>query len=68
MPTELKRYTISVTPSIEEALDHAKKEHYHNETQNSMIRDLIVLGLESLKMQNAEKDCNNPTTNGKNTT
>ena len=52
MATELKRFTISVTPSMEVELNHVKKERYYNVTQNGMIRDLIVRGLKSLEEQN----------------
>ncbi len=38
MATDLRRFTISVTPSMEMALDAAKKERYHKGTQNDMIR------------------------------
>lgn len=49
MATNLKRFTISVTPSLEAALDSAKKERYYRETQNDMIRDLISRGLSALQ-------------------
>lgn len=49
MATELKRFTISVTPSMEAELDSAKKERYYRGTRNDMIRDLINRGLASLK-------------------
>lgn len=49
MATDLKRFTISVTPSMEAELDSAKRERYYRGTQNDMIRDLINRGLASLK-------------------
>lgn len=49
MATTLKRFTISITPSMEEDLDILKKEYYYRNTQNDMIRDLICRGLDSLK-------------------
>ena len=49
MATDLKRFTISVTPSMEAELDSAKIERYYRGTQNDMIRDLINRGLASLK-------------------
>ena len=49
MATNLKRFTISVTPSMEAELDSAKKERYYRGTQNDMMRDLISRGLASLK-------------------
>lgn len=51
MATGLKRFTISVTPSIEVDLDVVKKEYYYKDTQNGMIRDLIIRGLASLKTE-----------------
>lgn len=49
MATDLKRFTISVTPNMEAELDSAKKERYYKGTRNDMIRDLISRGLASLK-------------------
>ena len=49
MATDLKRFTISVTPDMEEKLNEVKKEHYYKTTRNDMIRDLIALGLDSFK-------------------
>lgn len=51
MATDLKRFTISVTPALEKRLDKAKKEHYYKTTQNDMIRDLITLGLNVLQQK-----------------
>lgn len=59
MATNLKRFTISVTPSMEVSLDKAKQERYYKGTQNDMIRDLIVRGLASLKREEAEKERSN---------
>ena len=58
MKTDLKRFTISVTPGMEAELDLAKKEYYYRGTQNDMIRDLISRGLDSLKekSQNVKKE------------
>lgn len=57
MGTNLKRFTISVTPDMEAELDSAKKEYYYRGTHNDMIRDLISRGLDSLKKepQNVKK-------------
>lgn len=52
MATDLKRFTISITPSMEADLDAAKKERYYKSTQNDMIRDLISRGLAALKAEN----------------
>lgn len=49
MATDLKRFTISITPDMETELDSAKKKRYYRGTQNDMIRDLISRGLASLK-------------------
>ena len=51
MATELKRFTISITQSMEADLDMAKKEKYYKGTQNDMIRDLICRGLAALKAE-----------------
>ena len=58
MATNLKRFTISVTPGMEAELDSAKKEYYYRGTQNDMLRDLISRGLDSLKdeSQNVKKE------------
>lgn len=52
MATDLKRFTISITRSMEADLDAAKKERYYKNTQNDMIRDLISRGLAALKAEN----------------
>lgn len=59
MATDLKRFTISITPSMEVDLDAAKKERYCKDTQSDMIRDLIMRGLASLKSE-TEESCNPP--------
>ena len=56
MATNLKRFTISITPSMEADLDEAKKERYYKSTQNDMIRDLISRGLAALKAENEVKN------------
>lgn len=55
MATDLKRFTISVTPSMEAELDLAKKNRYYRGTQNDMIRDLINRGLASLKNESIKE-------------
>lgn len=61
MATTLRRFTISITPSMDADLDAAKKERYYKSTQSDMIRDLISLGLEALKAKNeAENDEHDP--------
>ena len=63
MSTELKRFTISITPAMEDDLDAAKKEHYYKETNSEMIRDLIVIGLNTLNSENEieNSNCQNST-------
>lgn len=51
MATDLRRFTISITPSMEVDLDKAKKERYYKDTQNEMIRDLIIRGLRTLNLE-----------------
>ena len=45
METDLKRFTISITPKMEAELGLAKQKCYSHETQSNMIRDLIARGL-----------------------
>lgn len=54
--TELKRFTISITPSMEVELNLVKKERYYKNTQSYMIRDLISRGLASLQSETEESD------------
>ena len=54
MPADRRRFTISVTPSMEVALDLAKKGRYCKDTQSAMLRDLIVRGLASLESETGE--------------
>ena len=49
MATNLRRFTISITPKMEAELDAAKQRLYYRDTQNAMIRDLIIRGLAALK-------------------
>lgn len=51
MAAGLKRFSVSVTPSLEVELKLVKKERYCKDTQNEMIRDLIVRGLASLQSE-----------------
>ena len=44
MATHLKRFTISVTPSMEAELDAVKRTYYKG-TQNDMLRDLMARGV-----------------------
>lgn len=49
MATNLKRFMISVTPSMETDLDLLKKEQFYNNSQAEMLRYVIGLGLASIK-------------------
>lgn len=49
MATNLKRFTISITPKMEKDLDSVKQKIYYKGTRNAMIRDLIIRGLASLE-------------------
>ena len=54
MDTDLRRFTISITPSMEVDLRMVKKERYCQDTQNDMFRDLIIRGLASLQSETEE--------------
>ena len=56
MTTDLRRFTIFITPSMEVELGMVKKERYCQDTQSDMIRDLIVRGLASLQSETKESD------------
>lgn len=45
MAEDLYQYSISVSPTMEGALEKAKTEYYSNTTNNEMIKDLISRGL-----------------------
>lgn len=45
MPTDMKRFTVSITKEMEKDLSDQKKETYYANTQSEMIRDLIRQGL-----------------------
>lgn len=55
MATDLKRFTISISPKMEADLDSAKQRRYYRDTQNDMIKDLIVRGLSVLEDEDIEK-------------
>ena len=52
----LRRITVSITPSMEIELRQMKKERYCKDTQNNMIRDLIIRGLASLQSETKESN------------
>lgn len=55
MATDLRRFTVSITPMMETRLDEAKKKVYYKDTQSDMIRDLIIRGLASLRQEQNEQ-------------
>lgn len=57
MATDLRRFTVSITPMMETSLDEAKKEVYYKDTQSDMIRDLIIRGLATLRQEQSEQPC-----------
>ena len=59
MATDLKRFTISITPKMEADLDLAKQKRYYRNTQNDMIRDLIMRGLATLNAEDNAEDAVN---------
>lgn len=58
MPTDMKRFTVSITKEMEKDLSDQKKETYYANTQSEMIRDLIRRGLEDLKREKSFLDRN----------
>ena len=56
MAADVKRFTISITPKMEADLDSAKQRRYYRDTQNDMIRDLIIRGLAALEAEEGEKE------------
>lgn len=55
MATDMRRFTISVPHNMDMELDKAKRETYYKNTQNGMIRDLIMRGLQNLEAEKAAK-------------
>lgn len=56
MATDLKRFTISITPKMETDLDVVKQRLYYKDTRSAMIRDLIIRGLEALEAENKTQE------------
>lgn len=54
MDADSKRFTISITPSMEVDLKAVKEECYGDGSRNDMIQDLISRGLASLKSENGQ--------------
>lgn len=55
MATNLKRFSISITPKMEKDLDLVKQKIYYKETRNTMIRELIIRGLAALEAEEMAK-------------
>lgn len=55
MTTNMKSFTISITTELNLELNETKKKNYYNNTQNEMIRDLIMRGLQDLKIKEKVK-------------
>lgn len=51
MGTNMKRFSISLTPDLEADLDALKKDKFYNNNRSDMIRFLITLGLETMKRE-----------------
>jgi hypothetical protein len=54
MPTELRRITITITPEIESLMNEAKKQYY-NKSQSEMVRNLIIAGYNSIKIDETQR-------------
>ena len=52
----MKRFTISVTPELENRLDEVKNNEYWEVSRNEMIQDLIVRGLQTLEQKEEKSD------------
>jgi len=53
MATNMKRFTISITPEMDATLAQLKKEVYYDRTRSEMIRDIIMRGLAATTDQKA---------------
>ena len=51
-----RRYTISVTPDLEEDLEQAWKKKYSETPRSEMIRELLRIGLDSLENSSDEEN------------
>lgn len=56
MTTNMKRFSISLTPDLAADLDALKKDKFYNSNQSDMIRFLITLGLEACKRADNDPD------------
>ena len=56
MSTELKRFTISITPEIESKMDALKQRLYYRTSRTAMIKDILLRALASFEAEEAAKD------------
>ena len=49
MNGKMKRITIAISSDLDMKLDEIKKEHYSQDTENEMLQDLIMRGLQESK-------------------
>ena len=64
MATDMKRFTLTVTPEIKEKLDELKKSEFYDRPHADMYRSVIDAGLLAIKSglkQQSETFENNPT-------
>lgn len=54
MATKLKRVTITITKEMEQVLKQAKKETFYDCNQSKMLRELVMIGLNSLNENKAK--------------
>lgn len=56
MDTDKKRFSITLTEELEIRLNRMKQEKYYNTSQNKMIQDLILMGLNAMSEQKQKKN------------
>lgn len=49
--TEGNRFTLTVTEDILKDVEQLKKDHYFDKPYSELYRDLIILGIKSIKKQ-----------------
>lgn len=57
MAATYRRFTISVSPGMNEELILAKEGKYRDTTQNEMFRQLILKGLDSIQGERPALSC-----------
>ena len=58
-----KRAMVTLEPEWMPVLDQLKKEQFYNDTRAEMFRYIISLGLATLKTEEKEKRCYQPSEN-----